>query len=199
MLLKKLLVWIVLALLVTGCLPAQLYPGQASAAITLKPAVTQTPDSGPDIAEFMQTELVDVNSGAHFKLSDYPGKVVLVEGMATWCPTCFNEARTLKSLHAHYGESSGFISVSLGLDMREDAATLKSYAQQFGFNWAYCVAPLPVAHYMGNKFSALFIDPTLVPMVIIDRQRNLHPLKLGYKSEADLQAALDPFIKAGTN
>jgi thiol-disulfide isomerase/thioredoxin len=197
--LKKMVIWIALIVLVTACSPVRPYQNKVPAAPTLKPSATTAPDTGPDISEFMQTELVDVNSDSHFKLSDFPGKVVLVEGIATWCPTCFKEALTLKTLHAHYGQSSDFISVSIGLDLREDAATLKSYAQQFGFNWAYCVAPLPVAHYMGNKFGALFIDPTLVPMVLIDRQRNLHPLQLGYKSEDDLMAALDPYLKAGTN
>jgi thiol-disulfide isomerase/thioredoxin len=201
------IICILLIIITSNCTIAQQNNGQMTGGSDFNPSkaigtaqpTKSVSDSGPKLSELMDTELADVNNGDHFKLSDYHGNVILVEGIATWCPTCFKESRTIKSLHTKYPQNSGFIGVSLVLDMQEDPATIKSYTQQFGFDWKFSIAPLAVSHYMGNKFGALYLDPTLVPMIIIDRQGNPHPLNLGYKSEAELQAALDPFIKSSAD
>lgn len=40
-------------------------------------------------------ELVDVQTGETFKMSDYKGKVVLLETMAIWCPNCIVQSNEL--------------------------------------------------------------------------------------------------------
>jgi hypothetical protein len=75
---------------------------------------------------------------------------------------------------------------------------LKDYAQQFSFDWPFATAPLMVQREFGNSYSALFIDPTLAPMLIVDRQGHIYTLAFGYKSADVLKKQLDPFINAGS-
>jgi thiol-disulfide isomerase/thioredoxin len=176
----------ILLFLFAACAPA--------ASVTSNtPTATLSPSTPPI---WVTTELIDANSGKHFTINDYKGKVVLVDGMATWCPTCFKEAQQLKILHDIYGSQSGFVTISLGLDFKEDADILKGYAKDFGFDWPYATATLEITRDFGNSYGALFIDPTLVPMFIVDRKGHVYTLPFGYKTAEALKQVLDPFIKA---
>ena len=44
-----------------------------------------------DIPAWFSVPLTDVNTGSQFSISDFKGKVVLVEAMAVWCSTCISQ------------------------------------------------------------------------------------------------------------
>jgi thiol-disulfide isomerase/thioredoxin len=189
--LTVMLAWLVC--LVTACAPIQPV-AVPSAAV---PIADATPISSAPPA-WVDTDLTDAVTGKSFKIDDYKGKVVLVDGIATWCPTCFKEAVELQKLHKIYGSQSDFVTVSLGLDLHEDESLLKAYALQLGFDWQFAIAPLAVQREFGNSYGALFLDPTLSPMFIVDRQGHIYTLPFGYKVAEGLKKALDPFINAGS-
>ncbi len=56
--------------------------------------------------------------GGEFKLSDYHGKVVLINFWASWCPPCRDEAPDLQALHIDY-QDEGF--TLLGINMLESS------------------------------------------------------------------------------
>jgi cytochrome oxidase Cu insertion factor (SCO1/SenC/PrrC family) len=141
--------------------------------------------------------LVDVNSGQTFTMSDFKGKVVLVETMAVWCPLCTRQQGHIQSLHQSIGERDDLISVSLDIDPNEDADILKAHADKNGFNWHYAVAPPEVAREIGQLYGAQFLNPPATPMFIIDRQGQVHPLSFGDKAPDVLQEALQPFLSEG--
>ena len=47
------------------------------------------------------------------KLSDYRGKVIIVDFMATWCYPCHVEMEELKKIVEHYGNNITVISISV--------------------------------------------------------------------------------------
>lgn len=53
--------------------------------------------------------------GKTVKLSDYAGRVRLVDFWATWCAPCREEIPTFKDLHARYGER-GFTIIGIAMD-----------------------------------------------------------------------------------
>lgn len=156
-------------------------------------AATLTPEPTPEW-DWFSIELTDVQTGESFSMNDYDGKVVLVETMAMWCPNCIVQAHEVRKLHTLLGDPEDFISVSLDVDVNEDEASLKKYVQEYGFEWHFAVAPLEVARALGNLYTAQYLNPPLSPMLLIDRDGNVHHLEYGQKAAEDLQKFVEPFL-----
>lgn len=150
--------------------------------------VTATPD-------WFDMTLTDAQTGKTFTMNDYTGKVVLLEAMAIWCPNCIIQGNQVKKLHEALGNPEDLISVSLDVDFYEDEASLKEYASEFGFDWHFAVAPLLVARALGNLYSAQYLNPPLSPMLIIDRDGNVHQLEYGIKDAETLQQIVEPYLE----
>ncbi len=143
------------------------------------------------------SSLKDVRTGNSFTLNDFKGKVVLVETMAVWCTTCYQQQTQIKALHDSLGMRADFISVSLDIDPNEDAATLTKYTQQnSGFDWRYAVAGPDIARQIGKDFGDQFLNPPSAPVFVIDRHGVAHPLPFGVKSADDLMKAIQPYLDA---
>ena len=144
-----------------------------------KPAATAVPTMAATTPEWFDMELIDVQTGETFTINEYAGKVILVETMAIWYPNCVVQANEVRNLHKLLGNPDDLISVSLDVDFNEDEASLKEYASGYGFDWHFAVAPLLVARALGNLYSAQYLNPPLSPMLIIDRDTNVHQLECG--------------------
>ncbi len=144
--------------------------------------------------DWFDMELTDVQTGETFTMNDYTGKVVLLETMAIWCPNCVVQANEVRNLHELLGNPADLISVTLDVDFNEDEASLKEYASGYGFDWHFAVAPLLVARALGNLYTAQYLNPPLSPMLIIDRDGNVHHLEYGLKKAETLQKMVEPYL-----
>jgi cytochrome c-type biogenesis protein len=95
----------------------------------------QNIDSHPQAPDFA---LADVNTGAKLSLSDYKGKVVLLDFWATWCGPCRIEIPWFVEMQRKY-QSQGF--VVIGVATQDSEGAVKKFYQQFHLDY-------PVA--MGN-------------------------------------------------
>jgi cytochrome oxidase Cu insertion factor (SCO1/SenC/PrrC family) len=172
------------ALIVSACAPAQ----------TTEPQSTVVPATSVTTPEWFDMELTDVQTGETFTMNDYAGKVVLLETMAIWCPNCVVQANEVRNLHKLLGNPDDLISVTLDVDFNEDEASLKEYASGYGFDWHFAVATLLVARALGNLYSAQYLNPPLSPMLIIDRDGNVHHLEYGLKEAETLQEIIEPYL-----
>lgn len=143
--------------------------------------------------EWFDMELTDAQTGKTFTMNDYAGKVVLLETMAIWCPNCVVQAHEVRKLHEAIG-SEDLISVSLDVDVNEDSESLKEFANSYGFEWHFAVAPLEVARALGNLYTAQYLNPPLSPMLIIDRNGTVHHLEYGLKDVETLKKAVEPYL-----
>ena len=170
------LIFLGFALIMSACAPA-----------ASEPTAVATP-------EWFDMELTDVQTGETFTMNAYAGKVVLLETMAIWCPNCVVQANEVRKLHAALENKADLISVSLDVDINEDSAALKEYVYGYGFEWHFAVAPLEVARALGNLYTAQYLNPPLSPMLIIDRDGNVHHLEYGLKDAETLQKAVGPYL-----
>ena len=181
---RCLLVFFGLAITLFACAPSQ--TSNVNTQVT-SVKTTTTPD-------WFAMEMTDVQTGGTFTINDYAGKVVLLETMAMWCPTCLLQSGQIQKLHEVLGYPEDLISVSLDVDVNEDAASLKSYAAEYGLDWHIAVAPLLVARALGNLYSAQYLNPPLAPMLIVDRDGEVHQLEYGLKEVDALQQAVEPYL-----
>ena len=72
--------------------------------------------------------LQDVN-GEETRLSDYRGKVVLINFSTTWCPHCRAITSYLKKLHQEYKDRGLII---LNVDIQESQRRVMSFALKYG-------------------------------------------------------------------
>ena len=70
--------------------------------------------------------------GKPFSLSDYKGKVVLLDFWATWCPPCRKEIPAFIELYNGY-RSRGF--VMIGVSMDDSPSDVKRFAKQLKMNY----------------------------------------------------------------
>jgi peroxiredoxin len=154
----------------------------------------KTPEAMMEMPGWFDASLTNAATGETFKIQDLKGKVVLVETMAMWCPTCLRQQKEVKALHAQLGKRDDFQSVGIDVDINENLAGLKDYTAKNGIDWLYTVANADVAREIGNLYGLQFLNPPSAPMFIIDRHGAVHPLPFGVKSAADLQKALEPFL-----
>jgi thiol-disulfide isomerase/thioredoxin len=112
--------------------------------------------------EWFALEMTDVRTGESFSVDDFAGKVVLIETMAQWCPTCVQQEDEVRTLHELLGEPDDLVSISLDVDLNEDAASLKDYAATWGYDRDGNAIELPY----GVKSAAALrklLDPYLAP------------------------------------
>jgi thiol-disulfide isomerase/thioredoxin len=150
-----------------------------------------------DAPAWFGATFTDARTGETFTIDDFKGKVVLVETLAMWCPNCLKQQMQVLELHKLLGERDDFVSFGLDIDINENAVDLKAYVEKNGFTWRYAVATAEVAREIGQLYGDQFLNPPSTPMLIIDRQGQVHPLPFGIKSSDDLMKALEPFLKEG--
>ena len=161
---------------------------EMSVSETMEAVVSETEDPAPPA--WFSAEMKDVVSGETFTLNDFAGKVVLLETMATWCPTCLKQANEVKALKEMLADQDDVVLLSLDVDLNEDEDVLKNYTTQGGFDWRFAVAPLEVQRELGNLYTADLLNPPLAPMLIIDQQGDVFGLPNGLKGAEALYKTL---------
>jgi peroxiredoxin len=106
--------------------------------------------------------LQDVD-GKQRTLSEWDGKVLIVNFWATWCPPCRREIPAFIELMEHY-ESKGFAIIGVALDDRQAAV---DFVDPMGINYPVLIADvdgIAISQQYGNKLGVLPFT------VIVDRK-----------------------------
>jgi peroxiredoxin len=95
--------------------------------------------------------------GANVRLTDYKGKVILINFWATWCAPCKTELPAFIELHDQYKDKGLVI---LGVSADDDAETLRSFAAEWKLNYPILVGR--DEEEMLDAYGPLFGYPTSV-------------------------------------
>lgn len=134
--------------------------------------------------------LLDLN-GNKASLSDYKGKVVILDFWATWCPPCIKEIPHFIDLYKEYN-NQGLAILGVSLD-HQGIGIVKAFNQKYKINYPILMADNQVVQAYGNISG---IPTTFV----IDQAGKIRRMYVGYRDkavfEADIKALL-PGVNSG--
>ena len=110
--------------------------------------------------------------GVTRKLSEWDGKVLVVNFWATWCPPCRKETPAFVELQEKYG-AQGLQFIGVAIDERDN---VEDFADTYGVNYPMLLGDLEAINtskQYGNRFG------TLPYSVIVDRQGKINFIKRG--------------------
>jgi thiol-disulfide isomerase/thioredoxin len=141
-------------------------------------------------AEVLETSFRLVDGGSR-KISDYSGKVLVVDLWATWCRPCRQEIPHLIEMANEY-RSKGVEVIGLSTEDPEEAAQLvRDFSQQFKINYPLGWAETPLADQLMNGREGI------PQTIIIGRDGKVKKHFVGFNktfSVPQMKAALDEAV-----
>jgi len=128
----------------------------------------------PDYGYAPQFTLPDV-TGRQVSLTDFKGKVVIVNFWATWCPGCVAEMPHFVELYDKY-KQQGFEMIGMSLD-QGGAKDVKAFMEKKPINYTMLIANMDVS----NRYKTKGLLPTTF---VIDRTGKIRRKYVGARSKA---------------
>ena len=124
--------------------------------------------------------------GRTVRLSNYKGKVVLLNFWATWCPPCRAEMPDLIRMQREY-RSKGLRVIGITYQP-EEIGEVRQFVRKLGVNY-------PIA--LGTKdIKTLFDETETLPVtIIIDRQGNVRERIEGILLPVEFEQRIKPLLK----
>lgn len=134
----------------------------------------------------MASRLTDLEGRAR-ALSEWQGKVLVVNYWATWCTPCREEIPVFIRLQRKYGDK-GLQFVGVAIDRAEAVA---AFSREFGMNYPVLLGgsdAIEISRQAGNRMGALPFT------VILDRSGAIVARELGGLKEARLDELIRPLL-----
>jgi peroxiredoxin len=149
-----------------------------------QPSVASSADSTPSTSSSAAPAftLTDVNGGT-VSLSDFRGKVVILDFWATWCPPCKREIPDFITLQSEYA-SKGLQIVGIALDQPDK---VRAFAQQNGMNYPVLLGT--------DQISALYGGIEGIPTTfILDKNGNIVNRFEGFRPKEDFETEINRLL-----
>jgi thiol-disulfide isomerase/thioredoxin len=147
------------------------------------PPVTQ---AGGNAANAQSFTLLD---NQKVKLSDYEGKVVVLDFWATYCPPCLEEAPHLDALQRRFG-AQGLQVIGLNVGGPEDHLKIPEFAERLKIKYALAIPEPEMSNfYMGG-------DSRIPQTIVFDRKGRIVKHFVGYDPtiSADLERTIQEAV-----
>ncbi len=156
---------------------------------SLSSGTTEADTAEPDnrvthIDQIPPFSLPDTEGVVH-SLSDWQGKVILLNFWATWCPPCKYEIPDFMEFQSEYGEA-GFQIVGIGIDEPEN---IRQFNDDMGINYPLLTATDPeMMNHWGNR------QQVLPYSVVIDRAGEIRYIHRGQLQPSTFERTILPLI-----
>lgn len=111
--------------------------------------------------------------GKEIKLSDYAGKVVLIDFWASWCPPCREEMPELIKFYNAHGDSL-FELIAINID--KEPANMKAFVDKL-----FPKPGFPILSDTDQQIPALFNIQSMPTTIFLDKKGNIRYRHDGFK------------------
>jgi len=127
------------------------------------------------------------STGKNLKLSEYRGRVVMINFWATWCAPCREELPHLNRLYQQY-RRAGFVLLGVNIDDNPKSAQAMATHVKLAF---------PVLFDTGKQVSKRYDVDAMPSTLIIDRDGKVQYVHRGYRTgtEKEYEARLREILK----
>ena len=126
--------------------------------------------------------------GKRISLSDYKGKVVLVNIWATWCPPCVRETPRLVRVYNDY-QDQGFVLLGINTTYQDKRDLVARFVQEQGMSY-------PVLLDLDGQVGATYGGRLMPTSYLIDRNGKIVVTKVGEVDEAQLREQISALLAA---
>jgi peroxiredoxin len=159
------ILFVAISALAAGC-------GETAGSTDTKNPASTNADGVQQGAPASDFTLRDVD-GKDVRLSDYQGKVVLIDFWATWCVPCEAEIPHLLRIF-NENQSKGFVVLGISMDGPETLANVAPFARRYNLTF-------PVLLDEETKVVGVYNPKRTAPLsVLIDKQGRISRVRQGY-------------------
>jgi len=150
---------------------------QTNESVTLNSKSTEEEKKQPEFEKVPDFSLLSFNKN-EIKLSNYKGKVVILDFWATWCPPCRAEIPHFIELYKKYKEQ-GLVIIGMAID---EKYKVEQFIKNYKINYPVVLGDEKIA----NDFGGVYGLPTTF---IIDKEGNVRDKFVGYRPKEVFEEA----------
>jgi peroxiredoxin len=145
----RLLIFLFFSVIIIGCQNKNVSeePATNNSKATSNYSNTATNNTGNSSAELAPDFVLTDTQGNQVKLSDYRGKVVILDFWATWCPPCRKGIPDLIDLKKTFKDRLTIIGISLDTDSKNEVVP---FMKEYGINYKVVYGDNDVVQKYGN-------------------------------------------------
>ncbi|MCY3412159.1 MAG: TlpA family protein disulfide reductase [Candidatus Heimdallarchaeota archaeon] len=136
---KKIALFFLLGLLLVATQPIQAEERSTDNLVAVEAVgLDQYPtplNPGDAAVDFNLTDFFD--DSIKYSLSDFEGKIILLDMMASWCGPCQSAMPEMVRLYNMFASTNKLEFISIGIDQTEDDSDLEGFHTQFGIDWPF--------------------------------------------------------------
>ena len=166
------------SIIIAGC------GNKAKEAVPIKksePVVNKIKDDAVKAPDF---ELVNTD-GKKVKLSDYKGKIVIIDFWATWCPPCREEIPHFVELQKEYKDDLTILGISLDTGTKNEVVP---FIKEYKINYPILFGTKEVV----SDYGDIQAIPTAF---VIDQEGNIVNTFIGYHEKSVFKAEIEKLLK----
>jgi peroxiredoxin len=141
---------------------------------------------------WMDMTLTESRTGDNFKLSDFSGKVVILEMMDPGCSICKDQLKEISAALNVVGDKAVAVSVDVG---SKGAEAQVKWADAYGATWPLAQVTKEFGQAVVSEFGGYVLHASATPVIMIDPAGTAHPTDPGIKKSAVLIELLNQWTQ----